>query len=419
MELDIKKFLAQRDVQEAYITGAGGTGKTEMLISIVKTLEESKIPYLILAYTNKAVGVIKARLEGNANVKTLHSFLQKRPTINSMAENIKSMFTTMQYGKPETIQLVIVDEFSMVGEKDYMDLGELIDPEQIGDMLMHCLYIGDLNQLPPVGSVCPIKPKGRYWINLTKIWRTGTDLVAALDYIRELQLQNAEIYLDYIPKCESLVREVDIVTAYLEDKSNDKILLAWTNERVQELNARVQDRIAPEIGDKIYDSTLKETLQLVSILSLDVIMYTEYVTYKKDQMVSRHTKYNPLLTVRDIKDVGLYSVVDEEGTEFNIIGIFGSKNFKRVEEMYARNLATANAEKKDSRNQYRFLKTFTDLVHQLDFNHCITVHKSQGSQYENVYLDYQDMNKNKSLSDKLKLVYTAMSRAKSKVFLNA
>jgi exodeoxyribonuclease-5 len=47
---------------------------------------------------------------------------------------------------------------------------------------------------------------------------------------------------------------------------------------------------------------------------------------------------------------------------------------------------------------------------QLNYGYCITVHKSQGSTFSNVYIDIADIFVNKSKDEVLKCLYTAITR---------
>lgn len=411
------EFLGQDKYQEAYITGAGGTGKTEKLIDMCKAMIEEKITFIVLAYTNKAVDVVKNRVGALANVSTVHSFLKKRPTINDKATTVSSIFTSYQYGEPEPIKVIIADEFSMLGEEDYMLLGELIDPEGLGEVRMHSIYIGDLSQLSPIKSVCPIIPKAPYWTNLTKIWRTETDLTVALEAIRNMIDCGEE---SDIPECESLTRNCDIIVRYINSPYESKVLVAWTNERVQQINSIIQGKEYPEVGDYIYDSTLKERLKVLNIIPVEVIRSHTYSTYRKELLYDSTTKYNPLKTISEMEDIIALSVEDDSGYEFCIIGVFGSKTYNNIEESFSARLANANINKqgRESTVAYKYLKTFKDYIHKIDFTHCLTTHKTQGSQWDAVYVDGIDFNKNARIVDKLKLFYTALSRAKKEAFLN-
>lgn len=64
--------------------------------------------------------------------------------------------------------------------------------------------------------------------------------------------------------------------------------------------------------------------------------------------------------------------------------------------------------------------SFKDCVVCVDFPHALTVHKSQGSTYENVFLDMEDLGKcaDKDYDLYLRLMYVAVSRASDKVYTN-
>ena len=65
-------------------------------------------------------------------------------------------------------------------------------------------------------------------------------------------------------------------------------------------------------------------------------------------------------------------------------------------------------------------QTYFQLKDELcDFrpNHALTVHKSQGSTYENVFIDLSDVGKNKQASEIARLMYVAATRASKKLYL--
>ena len=125
--MDIKHFLSDPEENEAFITGPAGSGKTTALIEVVKQLNDMGIKYRVVAYTHKAKDVLISKLPADTDISTLHSWLKKRPGINEKAKSLKALVTTMQFGQPVYIQLLIVDEFSFVGEKDYYSIGKLQD----------------------------------------------------------------------------------------------------------------------------------------------------------------------------------------------------------------------------------------------------------------------------------------------------
>ena len=91
--------------------------------------------------------------------------------------------------------------------------------------------------------------------------------------------------------------------------------------------------------------------------------------------------------------------------------------------MNAKEWADANRDHPMARARgkaWSHVMSFKDCVLCLDFVHAMTVHKSQGSTYENVYIDIQDLGRcaDKDYTMYLKLLYVAVSRASHKVFTN-
>jgi hypothetical protein len=58
---------------------------------------------------------------------------------------------------------------------------------------------------------------------------------------------------------------------------------------------------------------------------------------------------------------------------------------------------------------------FVDPILEWDYGYFITTHKSQGSDYDQVFVDGNNLMKNTKLTEKDKLIYTGLSRAKSKL----
>jgi hypothetical protein len=57
---------------------------------------------------------------------------------------------------------------------------------------------------------------------------------------------------------------------------------------------------------------------------------------------------------------------------------------------------------------------FVDVFAKWDYGYFITVHKSQGSDYDNVFLDYFDLVSNTKHNERDRLIYTGLTRSRSK-----
>lgn len=450
----ITKFLEQNEELEAFITGAAGTGKTTNLAGVIDIIDKMKLNYQVVAYTHKAKDVLISKLPRNTPISTLHSWLKKRPGINEKAEHIRSLLTSKQHGKPEHLELLIVDEFSFVGEKDYYSIGELQDPVQLEEAVTDCrcsgcggkditddgltcivcaedgefpdideeigevpkplkvLYIGDLNQLSPIDGPPAVIPQEPFWTKLTTIHRqSGEGLTEPLQYLVEMIEGDRDIA--YLDPTDQLIRKVDIDAEFIASEEEDKIMLAWTNEAVQLHNSRIQGRSFPQSGDLVLNSTLKEKFRWRCTIGLtdDMQLTTPHGIITKD------TKYNPFKELRKNKDI-IYAQAEDNRYIPCIFGVYANKLI-RNKKGKALTMANKNSSSETIRkNTYKAYKVLNDYVSIVDFAHCQTVHKSQGQEYAEVYIDGTDLSKNRDMTDRLKLLYVAMSRGKNKILMN-
>ena len=234
-------FMQDREAWDMYITGAAGTGKTTKLKEKVQYCIDNEIPYVVCAFTHKACGILRSKLPPGACVRTLHSFLGKRPCINTNAtkkehvnQNVRSQgLDTKSSETDEEPEVLFLDEYSMVGEKDFMDIREAQDSDYDSIPELKVVWIGDPHQLPPVGDMQAIVPSGDYQVTLTKIWRNDNPLQQPLNklisYMEGKQPEPLEAVPEYFERGHNLIKEYG-------NCDDDKVLLAYTNKRVETLN---------------------------------------------------------------------------------------------------------------------------------------------------------------------------------------
>lgn len=122
------------DSQATLVHGAAGTGKTQTLKAAIEALERAEKKYVLLAPTGKAALRITAATHRNAT--TIHRILYSA-NVDELLRNV---------------DIMIVDEASMV------------DAELMGDLCKKAIefecriaLVGDPNQLPPVGPGRPFE----------------------------------------------------------------------------------------------------------------------------------------------------------------------------------------------------------------------------------------------------------------------
>jgi hypothetical protein len=431
----IEKFLAEKQAFDMYIRGAAGTGKTTSLSAGIKYCIDNEITYTVCAYSHDACGILRSKLPTGAKVTTLHSWLKKRPGVNQHASKPKHIDINVRSGKSERVTVLFIDEFSQIGEKDLMDIRAEQDEDYDGIPGIKVIWIGDPHQLPPVGDMESVRPYGKYQIMLTKVWRQG-DTNPLLDTLTALVSYIEGTPAKPLIANSNFIRGVDIVKLYKESTRN-KVLLAYTNKRVEELNALIEGKITLDVGDTVFSPTNRKRYT-----AGEELPYTDYIALPFGEDLHVNSKYKTLEYLMEHKLGKIIELTDEEGDTKPHAVVFGHYTYKVMLENLKRTAASSNASIEREFRGYkaagwahnnpthplararskawRDFLTFNDCVICIDFPHVRTVHKSQGSTFEDVYVDINNLGicADTNYNLYLRLLYVALSRASDKAFTN-
>lgn len=350
-------WLKSRGQQVYKIMGYAGTGKTTLAKEIAAQCDGD---VLYGAFTGKAASVM--RRKGCAEASTIHGMIYK---VKEDDESDQPTFVLNRDSDVRRAKLVIIDEVSMVNEelgRDLLSFGTKV------------LVLGDPGQLPP------IKGTG-YFIDgtpdqmLTEVHRQARDnpIIQMSMMIREGNKLPPGVYGDSKVIDVNAVDQAEVLAA-------DQVLVGLNrtrnsyNKRLRELLERPADR--PVKGDKliclrndrtkgIYNGTMWEAANI-----------------KKDN--KGRPIYHMLLNALDEPEVKKKGVQVRreffEGTD-------------------------ANLEWQDKRGTQEFT-----------YGYAITCHKSQGSQWDNIFI----FNEASSFrEDAKRWLYTAVTRAAVKLTMVA
>lgn len=440
------KFMADPEAWDMYVTGRAGTGKTTDLRHQVKYCMDNDIPYVVCAYTHKACDILRDKLPEGAIVITLHKFLKKRPTVNTNATDKKHLSSNQQMGAPERPLVLFIDEYSMIGEKDGVDIRAEQDPEYEGAPVMKVVWMGDPHQLPSIGDMPFVSPDGDYQVVLTKIYRQAYDnpLLGPLNDLVDM-IEGKPI--KPLVANSNFIRGQDIVEQYLNmqheaslynvEDQLDVVMLAYTNQRVEELNRLIAGKDYLEEGDLVFSPTTKQEYTFLGWVEKPCYIDTPF-----NGEVHLESKYKTLEYLVKTGNCQFAELQLLDGTVVIAAMIFGHYQYKlKTDELKAaaalsnKNIETANrgykaapwakmnAKTKLARQRakaWRDFLSFDECVMCVDFPFAMTVHKSQGSTYHTVLVDTDDLYKCASINMQLylKLMYVALSRASSVVITN-
>lgn len=431
------KFLADDQAGDMYVTGPAGSGKTTDLAKCIEYCIENDVPYVVCAYTHKACGVLRSKLPEGANIQTLHAHIKKRPMINGDATEVAHVQRNIKSAASDKVAVCFIDEYSTVGERDLMDLRSEQDDPETGEVAVKFVWLGDKNQLPPVGDMEAVSPYGKYQIKLTHIYRQKgdnelTDTLAQLvTFIEETAKPVA------LQPNKNFIRDIDLVETY--KNTDDAVVLAFTNRKVEELNQLIEGKELPVKGDKLFSPTTKHYYTFIEWVE-------PHAVYQLDrpfgEPVCLGSKFKTLEYITDKGDYLFAKVHDQETDEDCTVALlFGHNTYKLYLEQLklaavqvnkeietkhsvkAAEWSRSNSESSTARKRakvWRDFLSFNECVICLDFAHAMTVHKSQGSTFKNVIVDTKDIGicADRNFKLYLRLLYVALSRASGKVYTN-
>jgi exodeoxyribonuclease V alpha subunit len=135
LEPEQREAIAQALKQKVLvITGGPGTGKTTLLIALLKILQRSEISFALAAPTGRAAKRM-AELSG-VEAKTIHRLLEFNPHEGGFQRGEDN---------PIDADVIVIDEASMLDLPLMDHLLQAISPAS------HLILIGDVDQLPSVG----------------------------------------------------------------------------------------------------------------------------------------------------------------------------------------------------------------------------------------------------------------------------
>jgi len=229
------RWLSNRDSQIFRLFGYAGTGKTTLAKEIAQAVDGDVV---FGAFTGKAAHVL--RQKGCEGAQTIHSLIYRPAVAEDEDPGESPMFTIRRDAPAGEAALIIIDECSMVDEELGRDLLSFGAP---------VLVLGDPAQLPPVkggGYFTEAEPD----VMLTEVHRQAEEsaIVRLSMQIREGEIPD---FGDYDDARVISKRDVD-PDAVLEA---DQVLVG-TNRTRRRYNERLRQRldfdgIEPCIGERL------------------------------------------------------------------------------------------------------------------------------------------------------------------------
>lgn len=400
---------------EFVLSGYAGTGKTTIVENIANFARKKGLDVWVTAPTNKAVRVLAGKLPDSVRdfveMRTIHRTLYGGAERDPITGELK-FNESADLGSKD---IVLVDEASMIEERVYSD----IQRYAIGRGA-RVIFIGDGFQLEPVGKDPGLMNRPTVVMTEVKRQNLTSNILKLATAMRNLKM-------GLVPKESggdtSVVPAKELRDGYIESlkRGEDSIYITATNRDRVAMNTRAR----AELRGVGLMTEVKDGEPLISIANSDY--YPNGETFKANTREMQHAGWVdvPVVafggTIQTVKGQMLKGTVLDKATgelrEAYQLIVPDYESASLVHQMIEADLASGDPLLKpfvmfNPRSGKKYISKGLTVA---TYAYAITGHKSQGSQWQNVYIDQQGSNK---LTDNPRWLYTAITRASQKLNLS-
>ncbi|WP_338410462.1 AAA family ATPase [uncultured Flavobacterium sp.] len=436
----IANFIINSSTNEIFVLkGFAGTGKTTVISTIVSQLINAKLKYLLLAPTGRAAKVIS-----NYSHKPAFT-IHKKIYFPKKASGGGVSFTLQPNKFTNTI--FIVDEASMISnvtqETKLYENGSLLDDLlSYVDSGKNCkiIFVGDTAQLPPVHlDVSPALNidtlslhynKNVHHIELDEVMRQeeSSGILFNATELREILKShfidtfkfNVLGYKDIVRLQDGYDIQDAINQSFSDYGLEETVFIVRSNKRANQYNEQIRTRILnkeSEISSGDYMMVVKnnyfwlqdsdaagfiangDIIEVLEIRNIKELYGFKFATVKI-RMVDypNQIPFETILILDTIKSESPSLTYEESNKLYQEVML----DYENETTKYKKFIKVKN-------NEY-----FNAL--QVKFSYAITCHKSQGGQWNTVFIE-QPYLPNGIDRDYIRWLYTAMTRTKEKLYL--
>ena len=438
--LSISEFCTQRDPDSVFLlTGYAGTGKSTLIGGLVRTLDQFKRSSVLMAPTGRAAKVISQY--SNREAFTIH-----RKIYVPRSQKGGGIKFALQPNKHRNT-VFIVDEASMVPDTN-TDAKVFEGRSLLEDLMSYVfsgpgcqlMFVGDLAQLPPVHlTISPaLDPdvlriqfhKSVIQAALTEVVRQREqgDIVSNATALRTLIEQDRPEQLHFdLGQQDEVIRPYGgqevleaLEASFSKDNLDQAVIIVRSNKRANLYNQQIRQRILFRdeglcVGDVLMVVKnnyfwLKPEDSAGFIANGDVIEVKEIFEFTSIYGFEFAKVRVRMLDYPNQPPFNTVLLLDTITSESSSLTYEQSNSlYQAVREDYA-----------DVKSNYKkFLEiknnSFFNAL-QVKYSYAITCHKSQGGQWDKVFVE-QPYLKEGVNKEYLRWLYTAMTRAKDQLYL--
>ncbi len=360
------------------MAGYAGTGKSTLIKFIISALDIDDDDVCYIAYTGKAANVLKEK--GCPNAMTAHRLLYQ-----SVPRNDGTFYHKIKRPLERRYKVIVVDEISMLPK----EMWELLLSHKI-----HVICLGDPFQLPPIGEDNGVLANPHIFLDEIMRQEEESEIIRLT-----MDIRNGKQLELFQGKEVQVIDQKDIVGGMYGWA--DQILVAKNltrrliNNQMRQMLFNTDDT-QPIEGDKIIclRNDWEHPTEAGDIAVNGMIGTISNIRYKDNFC---------------LKPLMLADVLPDGYTEADAANSLYDLYFRDINMDYK--LLTTGEETVTKENFKTFPRVWRPQTY--DYAYAITVHKSQGSEYDKV-LVFEEYLKG---GDHARWLYTAATRAKKKLII--
>lgn len=422
----VKNVKSYKGRYGASITGYAGTGKSTLISKLINDLS-STYKIAVTTPTHKANGVIRNMLfdqipdDSDADILlcTIHSFLGLKLVYKQ--NNQVLVHDKTSKNSNVMVDILIVDECSMVSDDLYSYI--MVEASRVRRAI---IFIGDECQLPPVDvnkSTTQLSKTFGFGAQhrLTKVLRQAENnpIISLATSIRKciggwknpIELLNKHVSDNAIIKItdQNLLLSTFFETIKPTKNSYDELfeninrykILAYTNYKVDTYNKIIRDQLYP-------DQKENELIEGEPIIFEEV---TESCMYHVQDVIICPKIYKDYFF-----GIECWRFADENGSQVYAVGPETKKDLSAyldlvVQAIEAKAINPLTKLPFCWQDYYVIKKRFVVVA----YPYALTIHKSQGSTFETIWLDTGYLGTGQSVDDATRILYTGITRPKKSI----
>ena len=442
---NIKTFL-DSDVSVFILKGYAGTGKTTMIRTIIEEIKNREKKPILMAPTGRAARVLESKNSWEAN--TIHRCIYELDTIETKegSDDIRFIFPLKNKEDEANDHICIVDESSMIGTREVQnELFEFGTGSLLNDLLTYVapnrggkiIFVGDPMQLPPVGDNVSNALDEKYFegigikamvAELTDVLRqgAGSAILGNAMKVRALieSQQRNNLFFDRnedeVIDMEGYNMPSQLLTLYPKPEIGQSVIITFSNRQARDYNYAVRELLYPNqkhivVGDILQVVSNNYKLDVMNGDFVKIVAINGETEYQSAPVYinigGKRIQHKIVLSFRNVRiRLDNDSEISCKIIENMLDDAEPNLTFAQIQALYINFCMRYPQLKRGSQQFKEYLKAdpyFNAL--RVKYGYAITGHKSQGGEWNTVFVDYTG--RTGLNTDCLRWTYTVTTRA--------